>query len=311
MSKPQIRRWLKALATEALVVTAIYFLISHLVSNWNQIAPKLQHIRYGYLALATLATLSMQLLMPWGWIFAMRWVGIPLSGQVGFKIYYRSSIFRYLPGSLWYLPGRAYLCQQRGIPLTLFSASAVLELFFLLTLGGAISAVALASRFRFAWMPIASAAYLFCIIIVLIRPGIVRWFVLRKSSLNDSRSNIFALMVVCLFIWLTYGISVILLFSSFDVSIMSSAQDVMYTISATVAAWMSGFLSFVPTGMGIREVSLSFFFQQTIQSYHIILISLTQRTIELLLEGGLWLVATWMKQDSSPIITNTTKEVLP
>ena len=71
-------------------------------------------------------------------------------------------------------------------------------------------------------------------------------------------------------------------------------------IGANAAAWMIGFLSPIPAGLGIREVALGVMFQPLAPVTQIIFVSLVQRTLELLLEIGLWLVAVALSKADFP-----------
>jgi len=287
--KPKTRHWIRAILAEVLVVAAIYFLVKHLASNWNQIVPILRHIRSGYVVLACLPTLMMLLLVSWGWTLVMRWVGIPLSACTGFEIYYRSSIFRYLPGSFWYLPGRAYLCRQRGISLATFAGSALLELFFLLSAAGIIGGIAVTIRFNIVWLSVISLGCLLSVGLALLWPKQLRRLVLRKHDTSRSqRTKLLIIILIYLSAWFMYGTSVSLLLLALNVPVSLSISNCGYVISASTAAWTTGFLSFIPTGIGIREASLAGLLQPLANTEQVILLSLIQRTMEISLEGCLW-----------------------
>ncbi|RLI51942.1 MAG: hypothetical protein DRP09_18705 [Candidatus Thorarchaeota archaeon] len=299
----KIWHWIRTVITEALVVAAIYFLVKHLAGNWNQIAPDLRHIRLGYVVAACLPTLVMLLLVSWGWTIAMRWVGVPLSARTGFEIYYRSSIFRYLPGSFWYLPGRAYLCRQLGVPLTTFAGSAFLELFFLLSAAGILGGIAVTVRFNLIWLSIISLGCLLSIALALFWPKQLRRLALREHNASQGqRAKLVAIIVIYLCAWLMYGTSLSLLLLALNVPVNLSIGNYGYIVSASTAAWIAGFLSFIPTGLGVREASLAGLLQPIAGAEQIVLLSLFQRTIEILLEGCLWIIALLIKNGQEPKI---------
>ena len=281
---------MRTVITEALMVTVVYFLVKHLASNWNQILPHLQYLRLGYVAAAFIPTLIMLLLSSWGWTLVMRWIGVPLSGRAGFEIYYQSSIFRYLPGSLWYLPGRAYLCQQRGILLATFAGGVFLELFFLLAAAGMLAGPSVAARFNLIWPLVVSLVCLLSTVLALLWPEWLRWLVLRESNVGSvQRTRLFAIVLIYLGAWFMYGTSVNLLLLALDVPTTMSIGNYAYAVSACTAAWVAGFLSLIPTGLGIREASLVSLLQPIASAEHMIVLSLVQRTIEIFLEGCLWI----------------------
>ncbi|MBN2004369.1 MAG: flippase-like domain-containing protein [Anaerolineae bacterium] len=288
--KSKIGRWIKTAVADVLVVTALYFLVKYLVGNWYQIVPHLQDIRPGYVIAASVPTLLVLLLSSWGWTLIMRWLGVPLGGWLGFQLYYQSSIFRYLPGSLWYLPGRGILCQRQGISLSLFGKSAFLELFFLLAAAGMLGGIAVAVRYEWAWLSAASLATFLGMIAVVVFQKHFRRLVLWKSELDSApRAGVVWIILTYIGAWCMYGASLNLLLVALGIPVQS-VWDGLYVTSAGVAAWMIGFLSFVPTGLGIREASLVSLLQPIAPAYYVIVLGLVQRSLEILLEGGLWCV---------------------
>jgi uncharacterized membrane protein YbhN (UPF0104 family) len=281
--------------SEALVVTALYYLVRHLTGSWQQIAPSLEQLRFGYVVGAFSLTLVMSLLVSLGWTLAMRWVSVSLSVRDGFAIYYQSSILRYLPGSLWYLPGRAYLCQQRGIPFVLSARGMGLELFVLLANAGALGGAALAAQFNSAWLSVLSVVCLVSMGVACLKPSWLRRLVLRERSPDDGqRASLAAISVVYLFAWLMYGVSMYLLFPALRLPVETSIGGFAYVVSASIASWLAGFVSPVPLGLGIREVVLANLFGPIGIADSIVLLSLLQRAIEILVEAGLWVAALWL-----------------
>lgn len=298
-NKFNIGRWARTIITEALMVIVLYLLIKQLSSNWSRIKPHLKHIRLGYITVAFLPTLVMLLLSSWGWTLVMRWIGIPLSGQNGFNIYYRSSLLRYLPGSWWYLPGRAYLCYQHDISSTEFAGSVFLELFFLLATAGILAGISVAVRFKLTWLLVISLVCSLSIVLVLLWPEQLLHLMPREcnKSIKVQRIKLSAIAFLYLCIWLMYGISVNLLLFALEVPMTIGVCT--YTIGASAASWIVGFLSFVPTGIGIREASLVGLLQPVAPAECVVLLSVVQRTIEVFIEGCLWGIAFLARQGTS------------
>jgi glycosyltransferase 2 family protein len=286
----------KGLIGRALAVVALGFLISELARNWQAIAPYLEHARPAYLMVALVPTLAMQLLMSLGWTSALRWFGVAISVSDGFGIYYRSSIFRYLPGSLWYLPSRAYLCQQRGISLTTFARSVSLELLMLLTTGGLLGAAAIAVRLQSNWPWMIGLACLAVLVVLQVWPERLRRLFRDSSVVRGERVLLLAIGLVYLGMWFAYAVTIALLLAGLGLSMANPIGSLLYILSANTAAWLIGFLSPVPAGVGIREAALVGFFQPIAPAPYIIFVSLVQRMLELLLECCLWVVAIRMKR---------------
>jgi uncharacterized membrane protein YbhN (UPF0104 family) len=283
--------WLRFIASEALFVAAAFFLAMRLLSEWNQLLPRLQHIHWGYLTAALAPTAGMLALMSLGWTLAMRQVGVRLGRQAGFSIYYRSSILRYLPGSFWYLPGRAYFCQRRGIALTTFAHGAFIELFCLLNVAGILAGLVGLVRIGWGGAVLLSALCSLVIFATIVWPQLLDWSPrlsqCTSDPLDNCRHNLFCLCLVDLATWVLYGSGFyIILLSMSNITLPSP----LYVLSSNTAAWLLGFVSFVPAGLGIREGALVFLLP-TLSADNIIIASIIQRILELGLEGIFWLIA--------------------
>lgn len=292
------RPWLKSALTQLLVLAALFFLGRHLVSNWRDLAPTLQQFRAGYVVTAFLLTLIMDLLMPLGWIRAMRWVGVPLPVGAGLRIYYRSSILRYIPGSLWYLPSRAYLCSQRGIPAAAFARSAVLELMMSLLVGGALGGAALARSFAKPWLLVVAGAGVTGLALLLLAPArLLHWFTRGNvEGPSGRRSDLILMVVIYLGVWIAYGAAIWVLLPGLGGGVILSSSSFFRVVEATAAAWIAGFISPVPTGIGVREAALAGLLGGMAPSSFLVLVSLAQRSLELLADAGTWLAANFVRE---------------
>jgi len=278
------------------MVGTLYVLGLRLKEQWPIIASDLSRMRVLPVGGALLATLSLLLLMSAGWTFAVRAVGGSISLYSGFSIYYQASIFRYLPGAIWHLPGRALLSQQRGISLTTFAQSAFLELFFLLGSGVILAGWGMAvylSRPEFLALSIVAVAVLVCLIawpeqlLVLIwrktfQPGVI------------NRCALLAMFFIYAAVWFVYGGAIGLLLYALP---GTQPPSLLTMVITNTAAWAAGFISLSPAGLGVRELSLSVMLGADL-SAAAVAASLTQRVMEVGLEGLLWGVAklgSWRK----------------
>jgi len=130
-------------------------------------------------------------------------------------------------------------------------------------------------------------------------PKQLRRLALRERSTGQGqRKRLVAIVVIYLCAWLMYGASLSLLLLALNVPVNLSIGNYGYIVSASTAAWIAGFISFIPTGLGVREASLVGLLQPVAGAEQIVMLSLFQRTIEILLEGGLWIVALLIKNKS-------------
>ena len=277
------------MAGQFFMLGAVYILGLHLREQWLYIAADLTRMRVIPAAGALLATLVLLLLMSMGWTFALRAVGASISLRAGFSIYYQASIFRYLPGAVWHLPGRAYLCQRQGISLTSFAQSTFFELFFLLGCGAVLAGWGMATYFSRPEFIALSAAAAGAIGLVIAWPDRLL-AVARKRALISHAPNRRMLLVMLLIyaaVWFAYGGAIALLLHALPGTL---PPPLLTVVTINTAAWAAGFLSLSPAGLGVRELGLSVMLGTGL-SAAAVAASLTQRAMELFLEGFLWGVA--------------------
>lgn len=285
-------RTLLNVAGQAIMVAAIVFLVIRLMQNWNEIAADVERLTAVPLVVAGLLVLAMLLLMPVGWALGLNAVGANLSWRLSFSIYYQVSILHYLPGTIWYLPGRAVLCQRQGIALSTFTKSIFLEMFFLLAAGGVFAGRGIAVYTEQPVLLALSALAAGAAAVMILWPGWVlsaggRWPAAEKVE----RGRLLWMFLVYLVIWFVYGGAIAVLLQPLARTTVPALLD---TVAINTAAWLVGFLSLAPTGMGVRELSLATLLGSAAGTMGIVA-SLCERVMELGLELALWLVARRMR----------------
>jgi uncharacterized membrane protein YbhN (UPF0104 family) len=284
-----LRRVVKV-AGQALMLVALYFVALRLLTSWKQVSASLAQMQLLPLVGAALLTLIMLLLMSTGWTLALAALGAYPGFRTGFYLYYWASLYRYLPGAIWHLPGRAYLCQKRGISLATFTRSALLELFLLLSSGGILAALGLA---RHLGKPVLNGLSLpigLAIAAVLLWPDALLKFRQKPGASPEApvrRAWLIGMLAVYLGVWFSYGSAVTLALQALPVGRL---PGLLAMVTTNTAAWAAGFLSLAPVGLGVRELSLSVLLGPGLGAAAI-LASLTQRIMEVILEAFLWLAA--------------------
>jgi uncharacterized membrane protein YbhN (UPF0104 family) len=276
-----------------LMVFSFYFLYSSLKSSWRQVVSGLPLINTYYLLAAFLLTGIMLLAMPLGWKAALTALGFRMKGRLATWIYFRTSLFRYLPGSFWQFTARAYVAKQQGVSLSLYAGSSFLELFFLFAVGGVFSGMGLTFYFNnplFLLVSLAAGlavpAWLFGGSRLVSR----RWPIFDQTHLADKGGSLMALAGYYLLVWTAYGVAVYIILNAFPTSYQ---VGMVKTIGLNTLAWFIGFLSLSPGGLGIREMGLAMLLPPEYQAVAI-MAGLIQRIMEMAWEALLWLAATVM-----------------
>jgi uncharacterized membrane protein YbhN (UPF0104 family) len=289
VNKQQFMRLVARVAGVILMFGTIYVLVIRLRDQWPLIASDLSRMLVIPAALAMLSTLVLLLLMSMGWTFALKALGVSIDIRTGFSIYYQTNILRYLPGSLWHLPGRAYLCQKHGISLTSFGQSTFLELFFLLGCGAIFAGWGIAvflSRPEFLLTSVVAAGALGLFIA---RPEYLLVKARRLPALPGKihRYSLLIMLLIYVMVWFVYGGAVLLLLKALP---GTQPPPLLSMVITNTTAWAAGFLSLAPAGLGVRELGLSVMLGANLGAAAVVA-SLTQRVMELCLEGLLWVVA--------------------
>lgn len=277
------------MAGQIFMLGALYVLALRLGQQWPRIASDVSRMRVIPAAGALLATLALLLLMSAGWTFALRAVGASISLRAGLAIYYQASIFRYLPGAVWHLPGRAYLCQQQGISLTAFAQSTFLELFFLLGCGAVLAGWGMAAYLSRPEFLALSAGAAGAIGLVILWPDRLLAAAKTRALIPDTlnRCALLSMLLVYAAVWFAYGGAVALLLHALP---GTRPPPLLTVVITNTAAWAAGFLSLSPAGLGVRELGLSVMLGAELSAAAVVA-SLTQRVMEVFLEGVLWGVA--------------------
>jgi uncharacterized membrane protein YbhN (UPF0104 family) len=235
----------------------------------------------------------MLLLMPLGWKTALSMVGFPLTFRLSAFIYFRTSIFRYLPGSFWQFTARAYVAKGQGVSLSLYAAGSFLELFVLLSTGGIFSGLGLAYYFNQPLFLLVSLAA------GLATPALLwggsrllsrRWPILSEERLAGNRGALAALGGYYLLVWLAYGAAVYVILNAFP---GGYRLGMMKTIGLNTLAWSIGFLSLAPGGLGVREMGFALLLPGEYKTIAI-MSSLLLRIMEMIWEALLFLISTAM-----------------
>ncbi len=285
---------LRSLVSKLVATIALFFLIRYLIINWIELTVTLEQSNFIYVGVTTFLTLVMLVLMSLGWTIAIQFTGGELNVKDGFSIYYRSSIFRYLPGTVWYMPSRGYLCQKLNIKITEFTTSIIIELFYLLSTAGIFGGWALARKMGWEWLAI-SITCLIMMLCLMVYPNLLSFSLVQKFvKVIPSRRTHIQLVITYVLIWLFFGASMVVLFPAFNVPV--KLTDVLDVISANAAAWLIGFLSFIPLGLGVRESAYVWLVGSLAPTNKIVLMSILQRFIEVFVEMILWIIVVSSKK---------------
>ncbi len=259
-----IRTLQLAIFAVLIVVIAIY-----LRDQFVQLAEADISVNWGVLILAQLGMTIGLAILPLGSFLTLRALHEPLPAIIVWRVFFISNVAKYLPGSVWALPGRAFLYQRNGIT-TMHSVMAVFWEVLLMVAGAGVTA--LLSLRLVSYYVSSTAIYaglfvgavLFAIIVWGIGSGrIVNWLKARQLPVMVQR------LIDQRVVWLTLGdyarviATYILAWCMIGLSFAGmvyaihphlNTRDVIEIIGLYAGTWMIGFLVIItPGGIGVRD----------------------------------------------------------
>lgn len=265
---PQKKRFTVPRWFNVLVVLVIAgFLINTLVSGWEQVRDfewRVDVLRMVGASVILLVYFGGHALL---WTWSVRQIGARLAYRTGMEIYITSLLAKYIPGGVWSFANVALSAQQAHLSPTIivfmFTVNVVLVLWAAGLCALPVLPVILPN------FPV-SITLLFTIglaISLLAGPFVLRWLLILLSRWRNLKSDLHItsitaypsvtfLLVAALLLQALSCLSFYLYLSSL---IEVPAGDVIFVASTWSAAFFMGFIVlFVPSGLGVREVSLTF-----------------------------------------------------
>ena len=264
--------WLKLLKYAiqvAFFLIALIFVILYLSSQLERIQSYVWQANVGLLFLAQFFFAAGYAVFPLASYLTLKYLAQPLPKDKVWQIYYASTLMKYLPGSVWSLPGRVFLYQRAGIPAQKGTSSLFWELALMVSSGVITSLLCVHLMIYYLPVPVV----LLCILIFitgfaflvyglrserlyrsvskirLFRPvaGIV-----AAPSNRLALSQMLTILGVFVISWLILGIGFTCLIDAFERGI-TLVHSLEFT-GLFAGAWVAGFVViFTPGGIGIRE----------------------------------------------------------
>lgn len=248
------------------VITALifFFLIRTVANNWAEIRDYPWDFNYSLLIGSWGFIIFIFIFLISLWRLILRRLGSNLSFQKAFKIWFISSLGRYIPGKIWQILGMIYLSQREGVPVEQSTTSAVLVQTFSIIPGailGLVTTITLVSE----------PSYWFYLLFPLIAAGILivhppfleriaNFFCrkLKRPSIHfEARfTDSLRFMLFYLLSWFLYGFA----FFLFVRSATSIPWQNFPTFPGIFAgAYLLGLLMvLVPGGLGVREGAMAY-----------------------------------------------------
>lgn len=254
-----------------LIVALVLFLAGiYLRDRWQDIEVYASEIEWLDVGLAAIGFSLGMALLPIGSWFLFRYGGFQISAKAIWQAFYLSQVAKYLPGSIWSLPGRVYLYSRFGIPLSQSTAIVAWETGLMVVGAAVLVALFPALTFGTSFLPITLVAIGGLILVVLLitrllaRPGFLEWaqtgtpvkrpFAALASFIPTS-TQITVLIIVYTLTWLALGLAFAQ--TAQAVSDIPDLETWLNLSALHAATWIVGFLVIIaPGGIGVRDTLL-------------------------------------------------------
>lgn len=258
----RIPRWLNLLV----VLLIAGFLIRTLVTGWEQIRDfdwRVNVLRIGITLIILLLYFAGQAVI-WSW--SVRRLGTRISYRIGLEIYITSQLAKYIPGGIWSFANVALSARQAGLSSSITLFMFVVNMVLIVWAAGLCALPVIPTLLPGFPIPIGLLFIAALVVSLVWGPFGLRWalrLLVRWRNLPDdvnitqlaSYRRVTFLLTTALLLHVLNCLSFY-----FFLSAMTEIPrgDEVFVASAWSAAWFMGFIILiVPSGLGVREVSLT------------------------------------------------------
>lgn len=274
----------------------VAFMLRKLIANWQEIKPYLTDCRIPLFLMSVALYAAAFLAIGWNWARVLHHMDQTLSVREYLHLHMGSVLAKYIPGGIWNIVGKAYLCSQKGVEKSTTMASIILEYVFQIISSGLFFLFLLPLLLRDYFTPamMALLAALVLAVCLLLPWGVSmgirilgRVFKEDLSGVRMRAGYVYRILLRYAAVWLFTGAGLTVMTLSFmKIEFWQGAALVLsYPVS-----WVTGFLSPSPNGMGVREGMLQLLLGSSFAASPLLLVVLTTRiwTIlgEVLAVGG-------------------------
>lgn len=242
-----------------ITVFALTWFIELIRENWVGMQEHLKSavLPWLVLAVATYGLLSVCLAWNWSRIIWKMEPSVPRKDYM--NIYVTAALARYIPGGIWDIAGKVYLCIGKGVAKKVATTAIILEYVFQILSGGIFLVIALFLKAEWAIRSMQMVVLLLILILLVVfLPSLVelgvrllcRFFAKESGEIRFPASFLYRTLLRYVAVWCLAGFSMIFIVKAFATV---NLEQGLYLLCSYPAAWLVGFLSPSPNGLGVRE----------------------------------------------------------
>lgn len=244
-----------------IVLLSVSFMIAAVTSQWNKIQSINWLLRPELLAVSLVGLVVVFFLDAYGWHLILRSLGQRVPPRTSIRIWFLSSLARYLPGVIWSYTSRISMAKEKGITVASSSMSLYLETLLLMASSLAVGFPSLMAAVGIPVNPL-SAIFLWILFGLLMHPrilSILRFLPgkmgrgLLTLSLPDVKT-IFCLYIYYLVFWILFS-AIFVCFVS-GIHPLGTHQWIPVGSSIALGFFLGFILVIFPGGIGVRESAL-------------------------------------------------------
>ncbi len=194
------------------------------------------------------------ILMSLVWFKIMTYLGYTNSPKVHLKVYLISNFLKRIPGTIWYVIGRAKLYETSAIPKRLTTIASGIEFAMLILSSFAVGLIFLLNKFleqqKLFWI----AIIIFIIGLIVVNPKTIEWLFVR-TKLEAKTPNYITLIewfLVYFLVWIGNGI---ILFLILNIITDLDIRNLFFLIgSVAFVNLISSALFFAPSNLGVSHI---------------------------------------------------------
>lgn len=262
------RRNLFKLAQWIFAAAVLFFAARSLATQWTKVEARLLHVQFGWqwIGAATVVVLLSFVLLIEGWRRVLGAWDSHLPFAQAARIWFLSSLGKYVPGNIWSLTAMGVMARERGISALAAAGSSIIMQAVSLATGTAIVVITGAQLLG---QPILVGISVLALIAILLSaprflPPLTVWIgsIIGREVAPPSvpATSIWTAAIASALSWVLYGFA----FQLFVHGLLGTAPgEISRYIAVYTAAYILGFISpIAPAGLGVREFTLAAFMTQ-------------------------------------------------
>lgn len=247
-------------------IAIFFFLGRYLFKTWHFISWTEVHFRFKYLGLSFVALLVSFCLSVYAWKTILRSLGTEIKMKTAIWTFAGTTLSKYIPGNIWIVGSRIYLCNEKGIAKSIAGIAVLLEMLVTVVAGlwvfiGILPLLVIWKVPSQFWL----LSCLLPITVVIIFPNfffkLLPGLLMRRlpAATDLKISSVYLIIATLLYVvvFFAQGTGLWLLINSVYAF---PRETFVPTIGLQSGSWVLGFLTFItPSGLGVREGLLSYF----------------------------------------------------